>query len=115
MLQMEFVKFHGTLVLLQNWSALNYAALVKILKKHGAPCPSPALSLHAPNDMRWSLWFSGVQRSHGIEYCRIQVLRLKGVSLRANRNSKQLFLTTRVEDRESFTVETLGSHAGLSS
>jgi len=33
-LQMEFVKFHGTLVLLQNWSALNYAALVKILKKH---------------------------------------------------------------------------------
>lgn len=33
-LQIEVVKFHGTLVLLQNWSALNYAALVKILKKH---------------------------------------------------------------------------------
>jgi hypothetical protein len=38
-LQIEVVKFHGTLVLLQNWSALNYAALVKILKKHGATTP----------------------------------------------------------------------------
>jgi hypothetical protein len=59
-LQMEFVKFHGTLVLLQNWSALNYAALVKILKKHGAPCPSPSLSHHPPSDVCWSLWLCGV-------------------------------------------------------
>mmetsp|Transcript_33406 Transcript_33406/g.56086 ORF Transcript_33406/g.56086 Transcript_33406/m.56086 type:complete len:286 (-) Transcript_33406:433-1290(-) len=33
-LRLRFVKFHGQLVLLQNWSALNYSALVKILKKH---------------------------------------------------------------------------------
>jgi len=33
-LHVACVRFHGTLVLLQNWSALNYAALVKILKKH---------------------------------------------------------------------------------
>ncbi|KAK3278672.1 SPX domain-containing protein [Cymbomonas tetramitiformis] len=33
-LQSSFVQFHGALVLLQHWSSLNYAALVKILKKH---------------------------------------------------------------------------------
>ncbi len=29
----------GELVLLLHWSVLNYAGVVKILKKHGAPLP----------------------------------------------------------------------------
>ena len=32
-----YIHLHGQLVLLFHWSMLNYAALVKILKKHGAP------------------------------------------------------------------------------
>ena len=30
----KFANFHGELVLLEHWTNLNYAALVKILKKH---------------------------------------------------------------------------------
>mmetsp|Transcript_27818 Transcript_27818/g.33758 ORF Transcript_27818/g.33758 Transcript_27818/m.33758 type:complete len:278 (-) Transcript_27818:1259-2092(-) len=33
-LRKAFIQFHGDVILLQHWSALNYAALVKILKKH---------------------------------------------------------------------------------
>eukprot|EP00879_Flechtneria_rotunda_P022352 GHRR01023583.1.p1 GENE.GHRR01023583.1~~GHRR01023583.1.p1 ORF type:complete len:199 (+),score=78.09 GHRR01023583.1:395-991(+) len=35
-LKAELVDFHGEMVLLLHWSLLNYAAVVKILKKHGA-------------------------------------------------------------------------------
>eukprot|EP00240_Pyramimonas_obovata_P014041 CAMPEP_0118925052 /NCGR_PEP_ID=MMETSP1169-20130426/2985_1 /TAXON_ID=36882 /ORGANISM="Pyramimonas obovata, Strain CCMP722" /LENGTH=201 /DNA_ID=CAMNT_0006866245 /DNA_START=223 /DNA_END=824 /DNA_ORIENTATION=- len=44
-LRLRFVKFHGRLVLLQNWGALNYSALVKILKKHDK---NSALALRSP-------------------------------------------------------------------
>jgi hypothetical protein len=39
----------GQLVLLFHWSMLNYAALVKILKKHGTLSPPHAKCLHAPH------------------------------------------------------------------
>ena len=38
-------KFHGELVLLEHWCSLNYAALVKILKKHDK---RSSLSLRLP-------------------------------------------------------------------
>eukprot|EP00976_Prorocentrum_cordatum_P041931 849700-Prorocentrum_minimum.AAC.2 len=44
-IRMRLVKFHGRLVLLQNWASLNYSALVKILKKHDK---SSVLALRIP-------------------------------------------------------------------
>uniref|UniRef100_A0A7S0RPW0 SPX domain-containing protein n=1 Tax=Pyramimonas obovata TaxID=1411642 RepID=A0A7S0RPW0_9CHLO len=44
-LRLRWVKFHGQLVLLQNWGALNYSALVKILKKHDK---NSTLALRSP-------------------------------------------------------------------